>query len=63
MDADPLRNLAPTVLPFAAGHALVMRLAQRFDQITLELAHGLRVNAVVDGFVRHAVFMARGLSS
>ncbi len=51
MDADHVRNLAPAVLPFAARHALGVRLAQRFDQITLELAHGLGVDAVVDGFV------------
>ena len=48
---DHVRNLPPAVLPFAARHALVVRLAQRFDQITLELAHGLGVEAVVDGFV------------
>jgi len=51
MDADHVRNLAPAVLPFAAGNALVVRLAQRFDQITLELAHGLGIDAVVYGFV------------
>ncbi len=51
MDADHVRNLAPAVLPIAAMHALVVRLAQRFDQITLEFTHGLGVDAVVDGFV------------
>ena len=50
MDADHLRNLDPTVLPFAARYAL-FRVAQRFDQIMLNLAHGLGVDAVVDGFV------------
>ncbi len=51
MDADHVRNLSPAVSPFAARHALIVRLAQRFDQITLELAHGLGVDAVADGFV------------
>jgi hypothetical protein len=50
VDADHVGNLSPAILPLAARHALVVRLAQRFDPITLELAHGMRVDAVVDGF-------------
>jgi hypothetical protein len=46
----------------AARHALLLRLAQRFDQITLELAYGLGLDAVVYGFVWHAMFTALGIS-
>ena len=52
MDAHQARNLAPAVLFFTAMHALVMRFAQRFNQIALELSHELSLDAVVvDGFV------------
>ncbi len=62
MVAGRVRNLAPAHLSLAVGHALVVRLAQHLDHITLEIAHWLGVDAVVDGLVRHAVFMALGVS-
>ncbi len=51
VDAHHVRDLTPAVLPLAARHAFVMRVAQCGDQLSLELAHGLGVDAVVDGLV------------
>lgn len=61
MDAEHVGDLAAPVLSLAAWHTLVVRVAQGGDELTLELAHGLGVNAVVDGLVRHASLMALGV--
>ena len=51
MDAEYVRNVPPSILPFAARHALVACVAQGLDQVLLEFANGLGIDAVVDGFV------------
>jgi len=57
VDAEHAADLPAAVLALAARQALVVRVAQAGDQVTAKLAHGLGVDAVVDGFVRHAVVM------
>jgi hypothetical protein len=54
-------------LPHQAMHVLfraplprAIESHNRIDQITLAFVHGLGVEAVVDGFVSHAVFMSLG---
>lgn len=48
MDADHAR-IPPAVLAFTSGHALIVRLVQRFYHTALELDHRLDVDAVVGG--------------
>ena len=63
MNAEHVWNLASPVLALAAWGALVVGLAQAGDQLALELAHGHGIDAVVDGLVRHAVWMALGMDA
>jgi hypothetical protein len=51
VDAQHLWDLPTPVLPLAARHSLVVCLAHAGDQLALEFAHGLGIDAVVDGFV------------
>jgi len=41
----------PSVLPFAPRLAIVACVAQCMDQILLEFANGLGIDAAVDGFL------------
>lgn len=51
MDAEHVRDLPAPVLPLAARQAFVVGMAQAGDQLAAKLAHGLGVDAVVDGLV------------
>lgn len=51
VDAHHVGNLATPVLALAARHTLVVGMAQCGDEFALELAHGLGIDAVVDGLV------------
>ena len=50
-NARQIRDLASAVLSFAERHALVVRVTQSRDQLALELANALGLDAVVDGVV------------
>ena len=50
VNAQHVRDLASAVLPFAAGHTLVVGMTQASYQLALEFTHRLGIDAVVDGF-------------
>jgi len=60
VDTEHVGDLATPVLALAAWYALVMGVAQAGDELLAKLTHGLGIDAVVDGFVRHAKLMALG---
>lgn len=51
VDAHHVRDLTSTVLSFAARNAHVVGVAQGGDQLALEFANGLGVDAVLDGLL------------
>lgn len=63
VNAEHVRDLPAPILAFAARGAFVSGLTQAGYQLALELAHGLGVDAVVDGLVRHAVRVALGVDA
>ena len=49
MDDQHFGYLPSAVLPFAAWHTLVVRMAQASNQFVAKLAHARGIDAVVDG--------------
>ncbi len=54
VDAEHVWDLSTTILSFATGQPFVVSMAQSGNQFLAQLTHGLGIDAVVDGFVRHA---------
>lgn len=63
VNAEHVGHLAAPVLALAARHALVVGVAQAGDQVLAQFAHGLGIDAVVNGFVRHAKLMVLGVDA
>ena len=54
VDAEHVGDFSTAVLPLAARHSLVVRVAQGGNQLFAQLPHRQGIDAVVDGLVRHA---------
>jgi hypothetical protein len=51
VNAEYLGDLSPAIWPLVARHLFVAGMAQGSDELTLELTHGLGIDAVVDALV------------